>query len=187
MLKERKGRTDTGEVIAIDFLNSFDLAVEKYPEQSYRTPDFHVTSLDGFYFLVEVKTLVGPGSEQGLIWETLHNRISTEISEASEQFRSVNSHRFVPNVLIFISQDMRIGGRSLNDFFQGYIRITDTINVNLNRQRNGRARKRIPKIDLFIIISHAGTPTFFYTQTDQRFRRKLDRIFTPTQTLILPE
>lgn len=177
----RKPRKDPGEEIAVTLLKNLGLSVEKYPEQDIRTPDFRVSSSDGFYFLTEVKTIVGPGDDQALIWQTLHNRISAEIYDASEQFNSVNVHRLAANVLIFVSQDMRIDGRALLDFFKGEIKITDDIIVDLSRQRKGKAGKRIHQIDLFIVISHAGTPTFFYTQTDNRFRQNLERIFSPIQ------
>src|SRR4051812_48198770 len=108
---------------AASFLSRYRLAVEKIDEREVPIPDFRVTCPDDFCFYSEVKAIEGPGAENDLVWKPLYNRLSADIRKAVEQFNSVNSARLAPNVLVVLSEEMRIHGQSMKDFFQGKLAI----------------------------------------------------------------
>lgn len=170
-------KKDPGEEIAADYLKQLGLTVEKLDQGATKVPDFQVTSSNGYCFFAEIKSIRLQGQEAAVLWKSLHNSFGQKIFDATLQFNAVNSQRLVPNVLIFVSDDMRINEHSMHDFFNGKVDMfdEDTV-VDVTRQRDGRV-KQINQIDLFVFISHTGDPSFVYNNIEQRFVDSLARIF----------
>lgn len=171
-------KKDAGEEIAADYLKQLGLTVEKLNQGATKVPDFQVTSSDGYCFFAEIKSIQLQGQDAAVLWNSLHNSFGQKIFDATLQFNAVNSQRLVPNVLIFVSDDMRINEHSLRDFFNGKIDMFDEDPVDVTRQRDRRV-KQIKQIDLFIFINSAAAASFIYNNVEQRFINSLARIFQP--------
>ena len=171
-------RMSESESRAVEFLGKYGLCVQKQPNREFKTPDFHVDSTAGTYFLAEVKAIQGPGEDRPVIFDTLFNTISSDIHTAAKQIKSVNSKHLVPNVLLLISGDLRINRLSLLDFFRGVIVIEDQVLRRVS-QVNGRVRPDLHVFDLFVIVETCGEGAFFYTKEVPEFFASLTRLFQP--------
>ncbi|MFA7059895.1 MAG: hypothetical protein WC156_03660 [Pedobacter sp.] len=143
------------------YLRKCGLEPERFPgEDSTRhqkTPDFKVSSLSGKFFFCEVKSILTKTTERGLLHATVHNSFTKNIANAVEQFDSVNSHRLVPNVLVWVSHNFQINDQNLCELLVGNISIQGRVSVNLKKYRfSKRTSKNLKNIDLHIWLYHDG-------------------------------
>jgi len=165
------------EARAATFLSGFGLKVEKVAEGATKTADFRVTASDQFDFHGEVKAIEGPGQDKPMTWDSICNRIGSDIRKAVAQFDAVNPSHSAPNVLIFLAEDMRIHWRLMKDFFEGKIEIEGQTIADLTRHRFGRVRQALPVVDLFILLDTGDNLTLFFTGSDPTFLPKLATLF----------
>lgn len=161
---------------AVNFLQKYSLAAHKRPEQQTMTPDFLISSSDGFSFHLEVKAIEGAGDDNFQEWKPLYNSITSHIHKAVKQLSAVNPARTEPNVIILLAEDFRLHGRVLQDLFAGAISIESEVITDLKRYRDGRMRSDFSYIDLFILLDINENPFFCFNQ-DSRFLDKLVPLF----------
>lgn len=169
---------DPRERRAAAWLGSLGHQPEKIPEESDKTPDFLVRGRDtGAMFYAEVKTLEGPGEGEPLLWDPLYNTIAKRIRDSRKQFESVDAEHHFPRVMLFLSEDMRIHGQTMLDFFKSRIEVGEQVVRDLNRFRFGRVRDDLEKIDLYVVLDIGDSPTFFFSQTDSSTLQSLLSLF----------
>jgi hypothetical protein len=169
---------DPGERRAAVWLESLGHPPEKIPEEADKTPDFrvHTSGIDSHFF-AEVKTIESPGSDEALLWDPLYNTVSKRIRDSRKQFTAIDPDHRHPRVMIFVSEDMRIHGETLLDFFKGQIVVGHEVVRNLNRFRLGRVAADIGHIDVYVVLDTADSPTFFFTDVDAGRSSALTKLF----------
>lgn len=169
------------EACAEQFLISRGLVPERFAGKDTRrrtkTPDFKVSATTGEFFYCEQKSVYTETGKGGILHRTICNSLTDNIHQAVSQFRSVNSRRFVPNVLIWISHNVQINERRLVELWEGCIKIGDLKIADLSRFRLERFRREFDDIDLHIWLYSDGVPQFILNAADQRFARLLSKIF----------
>src|SRR5262245_36675771 len=169
---------DPGEARVAKWIQMLGHRVEKIPEEDSKTPDFRVLTTGGTQVaLAEVKTIEGPGEGEGLLWDPLFNNISKRIRDARKQFESIDSSHCVPRVLVFVSEDFRVHGQTMIDFFTGRIEVGGEVIRELKKFRLGRVKGDISEIDLYVVLDHGDTPTLFFNDSNVAYATQLQELF----------
>jgi hypothetical protein len=131
---------------------------------SSRKPDFHVEVLaEAMYFFCEVKSICIETFPDGLFFQRVNNRLTSDIRNAADQFRSVNPTHAVPNVLFWISHNFQINVHSLVDLLIGGFWIETQLISDFRRYILGRVHPDISEIDLHVWLPNDGTPQYVVT------------------------
>jgi hypothetical protein len=169
---------DPREARAARWIEALGHRVEKIPEDDSKTPDFRVWTAKGeAAALAEVKTIEGPGEGEGLLWGPLFNNISNRIRDARKQFESIDSSHGLPRVLVLVSEDFRIHGQTMIDFFSGRIEVGGEVTRDLKKFRLGRVKGDIGEIDLYVVLDHGDSPTLFFTDSHVDYATRLQELF----------
>jgi hypothetical protein len=176
-------KLSTDEELAKAFFASYSLEAEPYEDsqlQESRTPDFKVSyPQDGFFFFSEVKSFNTKVGSKGLSPTRVFNIFTAGIHDAYGQFKAVNSHRIVPNVLVFVTHNFQIDWHAFKEFLQGYIAFPnggkESI-IPLKRVSESFYKNEVKQIDLFVFLQ-GKKPDFFFSKVDQFFTDKLLRVF----------
>jgi hypothetical protein len=159
-----------GEQFAISFLSKYELRVERFTKDEMRhgkTPDFRVFKGGDFVFYSEAKhvqhdewldkqletakplELVG-----GLRHDPIFNRLADRIHDAARQFKSVNSSREFPNVLIFTNSDRQCGFPDLRGVLTGnFYAEGGHVEPIYKSISEGRIREEKLTIDLYVWLN----------------------------------
>lgn len=169
---------DPGEARVARWIRALGHRVEKIPEEAAKRPDFRVLTTDGAAVaLAEVKTIEGPGEGEGLLWDPLFNTVSNRIRDARKQFESIDPSHDLPRVLAFVSEDFRIHGQTMIDFFTGRIEVDGQIIRELKKFRLGRVTGDLGEIDLYVILDHGDAPTLFFNDSNPAYLDRLQGLF----------
>ncbi len=178
----KKTQSQVDEDSVAQFLEGYNLQVQRLPEKDTNTPDFLVSSANGFSFYCEVKGIEGIPLNKPFLYKKANDRLKEDLKKASAQFRAVNSARLAPNVLAWVSHDQRI--TALDDLIlliEGY-RISPGME---GWAQPGFQFRKIVKyktdIDLFILIAKRGgpssRPSFLMNDNQKDFTTRLCSIF----------
>ncbi len=169
--------TEIAEVPTENFLLSLGLQVERFSNvgrHSEKTPDFIVSSPEGLFFYCEVKSLTSEKFNEPLETTTANNRLTSNIHQATKQFKAVNSLHLVPNVLVWKALDPRYNIDKLNDLLKGKMILEGKTLADLTKYRK-RIRKDLTSIDLHIWLYPWGEPDYIFTPSQQKFLNDLQR------------
>lgn len=170
--------SDRGEARAAKWIQTLGHRVEKIPEEDSKTPDFRLLTVDGIQVaLVEVKIIAGPGQGENLLWNAVFNNISKRIHDSLKQFESIDASHVLPRILVFVSEDFRVHGQTLLDFFTGQIEVAGEVIHDLKRSRLGRVKGDIGEIDLYVMLGHGDTPTLFFNDSNDEYAARLQELF----------
>jgi hypothetical protein len=170
--------SDRGEARAAKWIQALGHRVEKIPEVDSKTPDFRFLTVDGIQVaLAEIKLIEGPGQGEDLLWSAVFNNISKRIHDARKQFESIDSSHVLPRVLVFVSEDFRVHGQTMLDFFTGHIEVGGKVIRELKTYRLGRVKADIGEIDLYVILDHGDTPTLFFNDSNDEYAARLEELF----------
>lgn len=163
----------SGEKNVKEYLESKGLQAVKMPETSAKTVDFEVYYAGKPAFYLEEKTVKFTAGG----WKDMYpvyNTIAKHIYEAIKQFKSVNPHREVPNVLAFTNRDE---GRSIDDLF---ITLVGHVVTSRGKMRRIEIMKKIekedPVIDLFLWFDHHQMTGHIWDENIPQHEAKLAEI-----------
>jgi len=138
---------EIGQAIVKNYLEAIGLRVEKIKEDEEKSVDFMVYQNETPVFYLEEKTLEIDVFE-GFKKDPTYNTISAHVHKAAKQFKSVNSSRVLPNVLVFVNMDIS------RDYVDLLITLTGnapTENEKFIKIHNiGRVAKDLAEIDLYL-------------------------------------
>jgi hypothetical protein len=171
------------EKLAKQFLENYNLKVTLYSKsskKSMQTPDFKVEYID-FFFLCEIKSIHTKTTKKGILFSTIYNRIVNKIEKANEQFKSVNSQRLVPNVLILISHNFQINFDTLSNLLKGGVIVDGEELANFIKYRDGKLKNIIWNFDLIIWLDENLKPDYLFLNNEKRISNNFIRIFKVKQ------
>jgi hypothetical protein len=175
--EESEKTSKKDEALIKEHLESFGLIVKKIDSKKNKNkaPDFGVEDKNGFYFYCEVKSVISDDKEV-ILHNTRFNKLERKIIDAYKKFLMINKNHFAPNVLYFLSNDLRINYRSLKEYLQGYINIF-TDKIDIRKHRDGKAYDAVRNIDLFIWYTDNDNVQYFFNRIEDRFAARLQNIF----------
>ena len=111
------------EETVAELLRACGLRPERYAREPDRlTPDFRVIGARGELFICEVKS-VRSTPNKAVSNDTLYGAITNSVERALGQFEAVNSARFVPNVLVWVTHNPRYSINTFLDLVRGGIEV----------------------------------------------------------------
>ncbi len=167
------------EILAEGFLRSYKLNPMRF-EKTHRqkdTPDFKVSTPSGGLFMCEVKSIDIDAIDKGIRHNTIYNSLTSKLHKAHKQFNSVNSNHFVPNVIVWVSHDLRINWHTFTNLMQGNIQVEGKLIRNLGKFSNGRIKHEKLEIDMHIWLHKNGEAEFLVNPRNLDFANKMIILF----------
>ncbi|MDL5376528.1 hypothetical protein ACNOIU_03880 [Exiguobacterium mexicanum] len=112
---------DKGENLVSEYFSHLGLDARKISEEEVKTPDFEVYNKDGkLLFYAEEKTIDesdflndAKSGEVICVPDSSFNTLQKKFRTSVQQFRSVNEHHLIPNVLVFVNQSTDVNFNDL--------------------------------------------------------------------------